>query len=310
MQSRGRRQRVYVAAVFAAALTWPIGVFADDHVRGVVTARGDDGTVAVWTDDSANLIVVLSEFTSIRRTDGFRELTVSAAQLIPGLRVQLDGTYEGGTRFVAQTVHFSRADLKTALAIRGGIDATDRRSVDNRQRIDQHAQILDQQRQTLEQQRANIAANEAQIRANEEKIVGTTGALAATNARIANLRNYDVLSTMTVYFRNGSASIPGKSKTELQQLAARARGIEGYVIQIEGFASAVGPEALNQRLSTDRAEAVAAVLSQNGIPPTHMLVPAAMGTSVQVDSNRTAKGQAQNRRAVVTLLQSKGLSQQ
>jgi hypothetical protein len=37
-----------------------------------------------------------------------------------------------------------------------------------------------------------------------------------------------------------------------------------------------------------------------------MVVPAAMGITDQVASNKTAKGQAANRRAVVTLLQSKG----
>ena len=96
---------------------------------------------------------------------------------------------------------------------------------------------------------------------------------------------------------------------DLAQFAAQARTVEGYVIQVQGFASAVGPDALNQRLSTERAEAVAAVLSQNGIPPTHMLVPAAMGISEQVSPNTTAAGQAQNRRVVVTLLQNKGISQ-
>ena len=57
-----------------------------------------------------------------------------------------------------------------------------------------------------------------------------------------------------------------------------------------------------------RADAVAAVLSQNGIPPTKMLVPATMGVSAQVATNQTAKGQSENRRAVVTLLQNKGIS--
>jgi outer membrane protein OmpA-like peptidoglycan-associated protein len=90
-------------------------------------------------------------------------------------------------------------------------------------------------------------------------------------------------------------------------LAERARGVPAYVIQVEGFASAVGPDALNQRLSTQRADAVAAVLSQSGIPPTNMLVPAAMGVTQQVADNRTAVGQAENRRAVVTLLQNKGI---
>src|SRR5262245_19229579 len=66
--------------------------------------------------------------------------------------------------------------------------------------------------------------------------------------------------------------------------------MEGYAIQIEGHASAVGSEARNQSLSRQRAAAVAAVLSQSGIPSTQMNVPAAMGVSDQVASNSTRQG--------------------
>jgi OOP family OmpA-OmpF porin len=309
MQSRFGRRWMCVAAALGAFLTSSIGVFAEERVRGVITGRGDDGTVAVRTDDSSSLVVVLTDVTTIRRTDGLRELRMTTAELMSGLRVQLEGAYQGTNRFVAQTITFSRADLKMALAIRGALDMTDRRSIDNRQRIDEHSQLLEQQARSLNGQGTHIAAHQDQIRAHEEKIVGTTGALAATNARIANLREFNVISSTTVYFRNGSAGIPRNFIAELEQVAARARTVDGYVIQVQGFASAVGPDALNQRLSTERAEAVAAILLQNGIPPAHMLIPAAMGTSEQVSPNTTAAGQAQNRRAVVTLLQNKGLSE-
>jgi len=95
----------------------------------------------------------------------------------------------------------------------------------------------------------------------------------------------------------------------LQQLAAQAKGVRGYMIQVQGYASAVGSNALNQKLSMQRADAVTSVLQQDGVPPPNILVPAAMGVTDQVASNRTADGQAQNRRTVVTLLQNKGISE-
>jgi outer membrane protein OmpA-like peptidoglycan-associated protein len=67
---------------------------------------------------------------------------------------------------------------------------------------------------------------------------------------------------------------------------------------------------LNQTLSSMRAAAVAAVLQQSGIPPTKVLTPAAMGVSAQVASNKTARGRSENRRAVVTVLQNKGITGQ
>ena len=95
----------------------------------------------------------------------------------------------------------------------------------------------------------------------------------------------------------------------MEQLAAQAKGVRGYMIQIQGYASAVGPSALNQKLSMQRADAVTSVLQQAGVPPPNIVVPAAMGTTDQVASNKTAQGQAENRRTVVTLLQNKGISE-
>ena len=310
MQQRRRRQCVVLASVFVAALAVSPRAFGDDQVVGVITGRGNDGTLIVRTDDSSMLTVALSELTRIRRTDGVRQERADAATLIPGLRVRLEGAFDGGNRFTAERISFSRDDLKMALAIHGGIDATDRRSLENQQRIEQNARNAEQHRQSLELQSQQLTAQGERLRATEEKIVGTSGSLAATNARISNLDNYDVVSTMTVYFRNGRASIEPRYLVELQQFAAQAKDKPGYMIQVEGHASAVGPYLFNQRLSSERASTVAAVLQQSGIPPTKMLWPAAMGVSNQVATNTTAQGQAENRRTIVSVLQNRGITGQ
>jgi outer membrane protein OmpA-like peptidoglycan-associated protein len=99
-------------------------------------------------------------------------------------------------------------------------------------------------------------------------------------------------------------------KAQLEQFAAQAKAAKGTVVQVEGYASAVGPDALNQQLSKRRADAVTAVLQQHGVTPTDLAYPAAMGTTGQVASNKTAAGQAQNRRAVIKLLQNRGIAGQ
>jgi outer membrane protein OmpA-like peptidoglycan-associated protein len=305
------QRSVVFAAVFAGALGWSSAVFADDHLRGVVMGRNDDGTIAVRLDDASNVTVVLSDITKVKRTDGMREMRVSSAELIPGLRIRGEGSFEAGNRFIADHLQFTRADYKTALAIQSGIGATDKRSVENQQRLDQHNQVLQQHNQALQRQGQALENHAKELTATKEEVqsnaVATSGAIAATNARITNLDDYAPLSSMTVYFSNGSAKVSAKHKAALQQFAAQAKNTTGYVIQIQGFASSVGSEGLNQKLSNQRAEMVAAILSQSGIPPTNMLVPATMGVSEQVATNKTAKGQAENRRAVITLLQNKGI---
>jgi len=293
---------VILASVLVAGLAWAPPAAADEHVKGVIQSLGGDGTVTLRTDDATNLTIVLNDYTKVRRVDGMRQLKVTSAALIPGLRVQVSGNYEADSRFAAERVTYTRSDMKMAAAIRGGVDPTDLRSLDNQRRIGVNERTIAQQQQTLQRQASEIANNANRIRANDEKIVATTG-------RISNLDNYNVVSTVTVYFRNGQARLDPKYRTQLQQLAAQAKGVNGYMIQVQGYASAVGPNALNQKLSMQRADAVTSALQQDGVPPPNIVVPAAMGTTDQVASNKTAKGQAENRRTVVTLLQNKGISE-
>jgi outer membrane protein OmpA-like peptidoglycan-associated protein len=112
-----------------------------------------------------------------------------------------------------------------------------------------------------------------------------------------------------VYFSDGKYAVSRDQKTQLQQLARDAQGVHGYMIQVAAYASDVGPESSNQKLSMERANAVTAILRQSGVPLSNVIVPAPMGVSEQVAPNTTSKGQAPNRRAVVTLLQNKSIAQ-
>ena len=81
------------------------------------------------------------------------------------------------------------------------------------------------------------------------------------------------------------------------------------MIQVAGYASSVGSASLNQKLSHDRAANVTTILLQQGHAPlTRMLAPGAMGESNQVGNDKTAEGQAENRRVVVRVLQNKGVA--
>ena len=94
-----------------------------------------------------------------------------------------------------------------------------------------------------------------------------------------------------------------------RSLAQQAKTVDGYIIQVKGYASSVGSAALNQKLSTERADNVTDFLEQQGhIPLTNILAPGAMGTSRQIAPDTTSEGQADNRRVVVRILQNKGIA--
>jgi len=299
------RRGTILGAVIVAALGLSSAAFAGDHIKGVITDHGK-GTLMVQTAD-AGVTVVMTDKTKVRRTDGIRETHVSSSTLVPGLRVEIEGAFGPGNRFVAEKIDYSRTDMKTAQAIQGGVYGTDQRSLANQAKIEENAKLLAQQQAVLDQQAQEIATNKSQIALNDQKIVATTGKVDAANTRISNLDDYETVSSTTVYFANGSASIGKKYMPQLQELAAKAKTSSSYVVQVQGYASTPGSPEYNTKLSLQRADHVAAILQQSGVAPTSIVVPAAMGETDQVASDKTAKGQAENRRTVVTLLQNKGL---
>ena len=222
--------------------------------------------------------------------------------LIPGLPIQVQGSYNAQNQMVAEVVKFKASDLNNAEDIQAGIAPTEQQAQANKQQIQKNEQKLKQQQQELQKEQQQETAEEQQTAANK-------AAIAAANKRFGELADYNILGEVTVYFGNDSTVIEQQYKPQLVQLATKAKTITAYIIQVQGYASAVGSAALNQKLSRQRADNVLDFLEQQGgIPLTNVLAPGAMGTSDQVASDTTAEGQAANRRVVVRILQNKGVS--
>jgi outer membrane protein OmpA-like peptidoglycan-associated protein len=191
------------------------------------------------------------------------------AALIPGLKVQVEGTYAADRQVLATSVKFKGDDLE-------------------------HAQAIEQQAQLAEHQ-AKIDANKA--------------AIDAAVARFGQLDDYYIFDELTVYFDNGKVNVDPKYDAPLLALAEKAKSIDGYVIEVRGYASSAGSASLNQKLSEDRADNVTNILLQKGhIELTRMLAPGAMGEAHQVGNDTSAEGQAENRRVVVRVLQNKAIA--
>ena len=68
--------------------------------------------------------------------------------------------------------------------------------------------------------------------------------------------DYYIFDELTVYFGNGKVKVDPKYNPEPLALTTKAKAIEGYMIEVKGYASSTGSAALNQKLSEDRANAV------------------------------------------------------
>jgi OmpA-OmpF porin, OOP family len=222
--------------------------------------------------------------------------------LVPGLQVEAKGSYDAQNQLVADTVTFHGSDLKTAQDIQAGLAPTE-------QQVQQSQEQLQEQEQQIQQQQTQLLAEQQASAQHAAEIAANKAAIAAANKRFGELGDYNILGEGTVLFGNDKVTIEDPYKPQLVHLAQQAKGITAYIIQVKGYASKVGSAALNERLSTERAENVTDFLEQQGqIPLTNILAPGAMGTSKQVAPDATAEGQAENRRVVVRILQNKGIA--
>ncbi|MGB7730612.1 MAG: OmpA family protein [Candidatus Acidiferrum sp.] len=288
---------VGLGLILAALALAVVAAAQDTQIKGLITGRSG-ATMAVKTQDGETITVALTTDTQVQEIEGafkLRKKDLGMTALIPGLPVQVKGSMNDKHQLVADTVKFKGSDLKTAQDIQAGLAPTDQQVQANA------AQIKATEQQT--------AAQQQEIAANQEKIAAEKAAIAAANKRFGELGEYNILGEVTVYFGNGKVAVDPQYKPQLMDLATKAKTIDAYIIQVQGYASAVGSAALNQKLSLERADNVLAFLEQNGqIPLTNILAPGAMGTSQQVAPNATTEGQAENRRVVVRILQNKGIA--
>jgi outer membrane protein OmpA-like peptidoglycan-associated protein len=218
------------------------------------------------------------------------------AALIPGLPIQVEGSMNADNQLVASKIRFKGNDFEQAQAIQAGLAETSAKASQNEAELAKH--------------NAELAAQNAALTEQEKKIAANKAAIAANSARFGELNDYYILDQVTVYFGNGKVDVDSKYDPELIALAQKAKSINGYMVQVKGYASATGSAALNQKLSEERANNVSSIMLQKGnIPLTNMLAPGAMGESRQVGGDeKTADTEAENRRVVVRILQNKAIA--
>ena len=257
-------------------------------VEGLVTARSGDEMI-VQLARGAELAFQLTERTKV--SPQFPGMNA----LIPGLKVKVEGTYTETRLLVATSIKFKDKDLKQAEAIEAGTLHLKMQAQEHTAELQRQRQALEAQDKALLEQQAQIAAHKAQIEAN--------------TARFSQLDDYYIYDEVTVYFANGQVTIDPKYNQPLLTLTEKAQTVQGYIIEVVGHASTSGSEALNQKLSQQRANNVTNFLLQQGhIPTTRMLAEAGMGESRPIGNEKATQGQAENRRVVVRILQNKAIA--
>jgi OmpA-OmpF porin, OOP family len=293
----------FLASVFA---------FAGDKAegKGMITAR--TGETLIVASGSGNVTVVLTDETTTKDDKGLFGLDkqhLSNVVLIPGLKVDVDGTSDEQGRIVAKTITTDGDDLEAAEMIQAGLHPTAEQVAANVQNINTNQQHIEANKAQLAAQKENIETNQQNISANQQQIARNIKDIEENTNRFTALSEYDVKGQATVNFNSGSSKISAKDQEELRTLAQNATGLTGYIVEVTGYADATGGAAMNTRLSEDRAKAVVTFLMQQGkVPIRHIVAPGAMGEYGAAATNETKVGRAENRRVEVKVLVNKGIA--
>jgi outer membrane protein OmpA-like peptidoglycan-associated protein len=278
-------------------------------VKGMIISR--TGETLIVKSAQGNVTVVLTDSTTTKDDRGLFGLDkqqMSDVVLIPGLKVDVEGTSDDNGRVVAKTITVDGDDLETAEMIQSGVHPTAEQVAANvqtlaahREQLGAHSDQLAAQKESIDANRQNISANKQQIQENIKDIEEHTN-------RFTALSEYEVKGEATVKFDVGSTKISAQDQEELKKLAQTATGLTGYIIEVMGYADSSGSAAMNTKLSENRAKAVITFLMQQGnVPVRHIVAPGAMGEYGSAAPNETKAGRAENRRVVVKVLVNKGI---
>ena len=185
----------------------------------------------------------------------------------------------------------------------GELEETSRRDTQEISRISRDVEDV-RGRADRAQQQADRAASSAE-QANT-RVAGVEQSV--TDLR-SSLDKFTVQKTVTVLFQVKKAELLPEAMSALDELASQIKDRNGFVLEIEGFASADGAAELNDRLSQARSESVRRYLADRYNIPLHRMFILGFGTSRPIADNSTPEGRIQNRRVQVKLLTNNAVGQ-
>jgi len=226
--------------------------------------------------------------------------------------LSLVGTGCATKKYVAQTV----------APIDARVTGTESKNSEQDKMIAEHGKGIDELDKGLSRTREQLkdtdskatAAGEAAAKADQKadgawKAADGAKSLAQqgldANAQLArtvdSMNKYQVAKAETVLFAVNQAKLTDDAKSQLQELAKSADGLDRYVIEVQGFTDKTGSAMANERLSQQRAQEVARYLANEYKIPVRSISLLGSGYALPVADDKTREGRKLNRRVEVRL---------
>jgi len=190
----------------------------------------------------------------------------------------------------------------TSLAeLEKGVSRADERA----QTADTHAGEAAREAARANEQAAQGIKNAASAQSLAEKGIARAGDvernLGTLGTRVENLDNYSLVTSQTVLFTLGSATLTDEAKQQLDTIASKVSAMKRYTVEVQGFTDSTGAPETNLRLSQRRADAVVRYLTLEGKLPLYRVQTVGYGEASPAVDNATRDGREQNRRVEVRL---------
>ncbi len=292
-------------------------------IQGVILTKQNDDLFLRGFDGGLFNITLAGTEVKERKKNPFRGAKqYTYDDLIPGLPIEVKGVGDSTGSLVAREIRFRNDDLKVARTMDTRVVPIENSLKEAEARLDEsetNAQRLSGQVRELtaitdlirdSAETAQESADDAMAEANKaQSLAGNANeGVRVTNERITSLDNYEVMDVVTVLFRAGSSTLSEEAKSELDTIAEQAANEMGFFLEVTGFASSDGDQALNRRLSQRRAETVTQYLADfHSMPLRRFIMPMGYGENRPIADNSTRAGREQNRRVEIRMLVNKGL---
>ncbi len=273
-------------------------------IKGVVVSK-DDSSFVVRDTTGVDTRVAVAPNTSVKTKGGFfgGGDRIAVNQIVRGLSLEVEGRGDNVGSLSADKVRFGKDDFRVAQSIESRVAPAENRL----DQAEQNAQRISGQ---IDELVAISNSARGGAKAAQDTADAAIAGVNATNQRIAALDDYVVQSTANVNFKVGSAVLLPEAKQQLDEVAAAAMTLKGYVIEITGFASADGSTKANKALSQRRSQAVIDYLVEtHNVPLRRIGQSYGFGELQAVADNTTREGREQNRRVEIKLLVSRGVNQ-
>jgi outer membrane protein OmpA-like peptidoglycan-associated protein len=284
-------------------------------VTGAILARDGD-LIRVLDKKSGEVVVVnINDNTKIERKQHrvlfFRHTDMDVTAMVPGLTIQAEGLGNSKGQLDATKIVFTPDAFAVAVAQEQQVLANKVAAQNAQSTADQGvaAANLAQVSAAQAQDSADQASLDAE--AGGDLAIADATAAAMLNQRVSELDDYKNEFEVDVFFPEGSTVLDAAAKRDLANLADIAKSLNGYMIEISGFAAHYKFSLQqDQKLSEERAAAVARYLLEvHEIPMRRILMPVGYGATQPVASNQDPHGRYLNRHVDVKVLVNKSLEQ-